>query len=84
VPQNPNGDGVNLNEVNVSFSIANGPTEEVLYDGLGTCGVDAEGWQFSQNRQRIVLCGDICEQVKANADGRVDIVLGCPTQVRIR
>lgn len=84
VPQNPNGGGVNLNEVNVTFSVTGGPTEEVLYDGVGTCGIDAEGWQFSQNRQRILLCGDICEQVKANTDGRVDIVLGCPTQVRIR
>lgn len=84
VPTNPTGGGVNLNQVNVTFTAGDDGPTAVLYDDVGTCGADAEGWQFSSDRRRIVLCGEICERVKANAEGRVDIVLGCPTQRRIR
>lgn len=83
VPTNPSGGGVNLNQVNVTFTVGSEAPLQVFYDNVGTCGADAEGWQFSPDRRRIVLCGDICQQVKSNAQGRVDIVLGCPTQSRI-
>jgi hypothetical protein len=84
VPTNPSGGGVNLNEVNVTFTTRSQAPVQVLKDSGGTCGVDAEGWQFSPDHQRIVLCGEICQRVKSQSDGRVDIVLGCPTQSRLR
>jgi hypothetical protein len=83
IPENPNG-GVNLNEVNVGFKPGQGAAVEVLLDGDGTCGVDAEGWQFSPDYSRIILCGSICDQVRSDPAGQVDIVLGCPTARRIQ
>lgn len=84
VPSNSNGSGVNLNQVNVSFSPSDADTEDVLLDDVGVCGVDAEGWQFNDDQTRIFLCGNICDRVRADITGEVGIVLGCPTVRRPR
>jgi hypothetical protein len=84
LPINPSGGGVNLNSVNVTFRPGTGDPVDVLLDDQGDCAVDADGWQFSADFRRIVLCGSACDQVRADLSSRVEIVLGCPTVRRIR
>jgi hypothetical protein len=79
VPTNPSGGGVNLNEVNVEFQPGDGDVEEVLNVAGQDCANDVDGWQYSADKSKIILCGPICDRVQADPEGQVSIVLGCPT-----
>jgi hypothetical protein len=81
VPENPDGGGVNLNEVNVTFTPGSGRRERIPKDDSGACD-DVDGWQYSSDYAKIVLCGDVCDRVQADSEGTVSIELGCPTVVR--
>jgi hypothetical protein len=81
VPENPTGGGVNLDEVNVTFTPGGGRPERILKDDSDECDA-VDGWQYSPDLTRIILCGDVCDRVQADAEGRVNIELGCPTIVR--
>jgi len=78
VPENPDGGGVDLNKVNVTFQPGGGEVEEIPKDTSAECD-EAAGWQYSADRTKIVLCGDVCDRVQDDAEGQVRIVLGCPT-----
>jgi hypothetical protein len=79
VPTNPSGGGVNLNEVNVEFQPGTGRVEDVLNVPGQDCAGGVDGWQYSADRTKIILCGDICDRVQSDPEGQVSIVLGCPT-----
>ena len=81
VPENPDGGGVNLDEVNVTFTPGTGRRERILKNDSGDCD-SVDGWQYSDDFAKIVLCGDVCDRVKADSEGTVSIELGCPTVVR--
>jgi hypothetical protein len=78
VPENPDGGGVDLNKVNVTFQPSDGELEEIPKDTSAECD-EAAGWQYSADASKIVLCGDVCDRVQDDAEGQVRIVLGCPT-----
>lgn len=80
VPTNPTGGGVDLDKVNVSFTPRAGSPEHVLRDDTKACDGGAEGWQYAENETKIVLCGEICDRVRADRHARIEIVLGCPTE----
>jgi Mg-chelatase subunit ChlD len=79
VPENPDGGGVNRNEVNVSYRRGDGSRTETIVNVPDQDCADAEGWQYSPDGTKIVLCGPVCERVQADPAGQVSIVLGCPT-----
>jgi hypothetical protein len=78
VPENPDGGGVDRNKVNVSFKPGDGEVETIKLDNTAEC-ADANGWQYSEDRSKIVLCGAVCDRVQADPEGEVKISLGCPT-----
>ncbi len=78
LPENPEGGAVDLEKVNVTFAPGNGSEVTVLRDDA-SCPDGAQGWQYSADRSKIVLCGSICDQVRADVSGQLSIVLGCPT-----
>jgi hypothetical protein len=78
LPQNPEGGAVDLEKVNVTFAPGLADEITVLRDD-SSCSESAQGWQYSADRSKIVLCGSICDQVRADISGQVRIVLGCPT-----
>jgi hypothetical protein len=78
VPENPDGGGVDLNKVSVTFQPGDGELEEIPKDTSAECD-EAAGWQYSADASKIVLCGDVCDRVQDDAEGQVRIVLGCPT-----
>jgi hypothetical protein len=78
IPRNPSGGGVDLNQVNVTFTPGAGDVIAVLRDD-SSCEGGADGWQYSADGTKIVLCGPVCDRAR-NEGGQIDIVLGCPTQ----
>lgn len=77
IPQNPSGGGVDLDQVNVTLT-SNGVANPVLRDD-GPCEAGADGWQYSADGTKIVLCGSVCDQARS-AGGQIEIELGCPTR----
>ncbi len=78
VPTNPNGGGVDRSKVNVTFEPGGGKPETIKLDDTASCD-QANGWQYSEDGSKIVLCGDACDRVQGDPDGEVRIELGCPT-----
>lgn len=86
VPEGTSGKTVDLNKVNVTFTSSTGKSTKVLKDDTKPCtGADsAEGWQYTKDRSKIVLCGSICDDVKQDNGGEVEITLGCPTEIVVK
>lgn len=80
VPENSDGRGVDLDRVNVSFTPEGGEPEAIGND-TAPC-EEADGWQYSADFTKIILCGDACRRVRDSA-GELSVVLGCPT-IRVR
>jgi von Willebrand factor type A domain len=85
VPRSATGGGVNLGQVNVTLLEAvDGPRENIgKHPGeTGSCDDKVEGWTYSADYEKILLCGASCEAAQAATEGRVEIILGCPTQLQ--
>ncbi len=82
IPPSPDGVMVDLGKVNVDYFPGGTPDPmPILQDTTQDCAAGAEGWQYSPDNTKIVLCGSICDTVKSDVDARVEIVLGCETVV---
>jgi hypothetical protein len=44
------------------------------------CDEGADGWQYAEDAKSLRLCGRACDEARKDADGRIDVVLGCPVQ----
>jgi hypothetical protein len=79
IPDPPPGQELDLNRVNVRYTDGAGNETTIPRDPSGSdCN---EGWQYAQNNTQVVLCGNACETVKADPNGRVDVLFGCVTIV---
>lgn len=67
--------------VNVIYSPGDGadPVLVSQRDAEG-CAGEVEGWHYDATGVRIKLCGAICDTVREDGAGRVDVVLGCRTE----
>lgn len=82
VPRNPEGGAVDLGKVNVTLlARGDGGVERAAIgkheSSNGSCEGKADGWTYSADLRRILVCGSDCETVKASVDAQVQIVLGC-------
>lgn len=76
----PTGTGpIDYGKVNVIYTPSDGSGPQTVVQDTKDC-AQANGWQYSPDRKRITLCGQICETVKADVNGSVSIQLGCVTQ----
>lgn len=74
-------DEIDLDRVNVIYSPGDGGDATlIVQDARSACDAGADGWQYSDDRTKILLCGPICETVRTDAGSRVDVVIGCPVQ----
>jgi hypothetical protein len=82
VPSTP-GLPVDLARVNVRYT-KGGAMEgmDIPQDKTASCQGGAQGWQYSSDNSKILLCGNICDEVRKDATGKIDIVLGCTTVVK--
>jgi hypothetical protein len=83
VPQ-PDKGAIDLNAVNVIYTPGSGAANAkiVPQDTAHPCDSGADGWQYSADNTKIRLCGAICDTVRADSGGRVDVALGCPVVVQ--
>ena len=72
---------VDLGKVNVVYTPANGGPQIIAQDGSKDC-QSADGWQYSPDGKRIIMCGPACEKLRNDTTGSVSIQLGCLTVVR--
>ncbi|MGD8858595.1 MAG: VWA domain-containing protein [Myxococcales bacterium] len=71
---------VDPSRVNVVYSPTFGTPEVIAQDDTAPCRAGADGWQYNEDETQIRLCGPICDRVRRDRAGRVDVVLGCPVQ----
>ena len=75
------GQAADPNKVNVQYTPTKGATPvQILQDPNKPCTGGADGWQYSDNGSKIVVCGPSCDSVRGAYS--IDLVLGCATQVR--
>jgi len=77
IPSPPNGGMLDASKVNVLFTPRGGEREVVGQSPNGSC---SDGWQYSPNREQVLLCGPTCDRVRAS-NGQLSLEFGCTTQV---
>jgi len=81
VPPPPAGQTLDPTKVNVTYTDDKGKVTTVLQDPPGTTCDSGMGWEYSANNTQIDLCGSLCDSIKANPGGSLQVLFGCATQV---
>ena len=76
LPPAPGGMEIDRTKVNVTYNDGAGNDVDLGQDP--SCAVD--GWKYTSDMNSIQLCGALCDQVKADADASISIVIGCATR----
>lgn len=78
----PSAGEIDPNRVNVSYTPSDGgPTKDLVQDASKPCESGANGWQYNDDKTKILLCGDACAAVQADPGAKVNVVFGCKTKV---
>ncbi len=82
VPEPPDGQTLSENGVNVIYTPgeAGSSAETIPRDNTAGCADGADGWQWNDAKDKILLCGATCERIKNDPDGKVEIKFGCDTE----
>lgn len=78
IPLPPNGAQLDPAKVNVLFRPGAGQAEVIAQSPGQGC---TEGWQYSQDGSRVLLCGSTCARVR-DAEGSLSLQFGCATTIR--
>lgn len=81
VPAPPKGQTLEPGKVNITFTNGSGTVTTLLQDPPGTACDTGSGWQYSADGKQINLCGKACNDVKADKNGKIQVLFGCSTQV---
>jgi hypothetical protein len=81
IPPPPAGQEFDPNKVNVTLTGGTG-SELVPQDPSLDCFGGANGWQYSADMTKILLCGDACASAKSDPSARIDVEFGCATRVK--
>lgn len=77
----PSGD-INVNETNVTYTTPSGTRQLSYTTNEAGCAkaTNGEGWYFDDvaKPKKVILCTTVCNVVKADDQGSVDLVFGCP------
>lgn len=82
VPDPPPGTALDLSRINVRLTPADGEPILVPQDSAKPCAAGAEGWQFSEDKKKILLCGSACTLAKSGPSTKFTVGFGCNTEVR--
>jgi len=85
IPQPPEGETINPEQVNVEYRATATSEPQPIYGvpgGVNDCGPNG-GWYYDNPSAptMIHLCPATCTAVQGSADGRVDVLFGCDTQI---
>jgi hypothetical protein len=77
LPTPPSGMALNLDQVNVRYTDANGTVVQIGRDPAGDCATD--GWRYVGGTPPtgIELCGPLCDSVKAQQESSIEVEYGC-------
>jgi hypothetical protein len=80
LPAPPAGQTINVNAVNVDYTPTGQPQTTLAYSGM--CN-DPNGWHYDSTTTptKIIMCPSICDTLKADLGGKIDIIFGCSTNV---
>lgn len=83
VPPPPEGETLDPYAVNVVLAKTDGSQSVLAYSK--ECS-DGSGWRYDDAKapKRILLCGTSCNDVKAEAEGKISIAFGCKTKIAVR
>jgi hypothetical protein len=82
IPPPPTGETLDPKKVNVTYTDGSGTTTSILQDASKACDMGANGWQYSADGTKILLCGDACTNAKADLSAKVSVQFGCETKVK--
>ena len=83
IPTPENGGELDPEKVNVKFTSSDGKTtHDILQDKSADCQDGANGWQYSADGTKILLCGDDCEAARNDPGSKVNVEFGCQTKVK--
>jgi hypothetical protein len=77
VPPPPMGEVFDPAKVNVVYTPSSGGTVPVTRDESKPCATGANGWQYSTDGKKILLCGTACSGLKADPGGKISVQFGC-------
>jgi hypothetical protein len=80
LPTPPAGQSLDVNAVNVNYTPTTGAQTTLTYNA--DCS-DANGWHYDSTSapSKIIMCPTICNTLKADKGGKIDIIFGCTTSV---
>lgn len=81
IPAPPKGQTLDPSKVNITYTNSAGTVTTLLQDPAGTSCDAGSGWQYSADGKTINLCGKACNDVKADKNGKLQVLFGCTTQV---
>lgn len=79
LPVPPPGEVLDPGRVNVMLTSESGEQLLVLRNDSTPCD---GGWRFSENGDRIELCGDTCDLVRSETGPKLDLFFGCASILR--
>ncbi len=82
IPAPPNHQTINFDQVNVTFTPSGAATEDLLYDPMCT---GSYGWYYDDPNapKQVLLCPSICNTVRQDHGGAIDVVYGCGTFMQV-
>lgn len=89
VPKSTDGAAVDPTSVNVDYYVGGNTTDAsskiALYrDDTLPCDAGASGWQYTADSTKIRLCGEICDQLRADPEPEVVVSVGCEQRVILK
>jgi len=69
-------------KVNLTFTSSDGKTSRDILQETADCDAGADGWKYTADGKKLLLCGAACDAAKSDPGSKVSIEFGCATQVR--
>jgi len=82
VPEPPADATLDFDRINVRITPKDGSPVVVPQDPSRPCTEGADGWQFSEDKKKILLCGSACDLVKSDPAAKFNVGFGCNTVIR--
>jgi hypothetical protein len=77
LPAPPPGETLERGNVNVVHTAGSGTMALIPQSTTAEC---TEGWQYSPDQRRVVLCDATCQRVQADPEARLELLFGCATR----
>lgn len=81
VPPPPEGETFDPDKVNVIYKDSGGGVTTIPRDESSDCFDAANGWQYNEDKTKILLCGDHCAYAKSDPGAVITVAFGCKSVI---